>query len=49
MQLSQKRKIFSEFLFEFFIFRFNFEHFQKKMTLTSDVFLNLPTPKYVVR
>ena len=34
MQLSQKRKTFSEFFFFFFFafskFRFNFEHFQKK-------------------
>ena len=30
MQLSQKRKIFSEFFFTFSKFKFNFEHFQKK-------------------
>ena len=30
MQLSQKWKTFSEFLFAFSKFRFNFEHFQKK-------------------
>ena len=30
MQLSQKRKIFSQFFFAFSKFRFNFEHFQKK-------------------
>ena len=29
MQLSQKEKIFSEFLFAFSEFRFTFEHFQK--------------------
>ena len=50
MPLSQKRKIFSEFLFAFFRFRLNFEHFpKKKMTLTADLFLNLRTPKNVVR
>ena len=30
MQLSQKEKIFLDFLFAFSKFRFNFEHFQKK-------------------
>ena len=30
MQLSQKRKIFSQFFLAFSKFRFNFEHFQKK-------------------
>ena len=30
MQISQKQKTFSQFLFAFFKFRFNFEHFQKK-------------------
>ena len=30
MQLSQKRKTFSEFVFGFSKFRFNFEQFQKK-------------------
>ena len=28
--------------------RFNFEHFQEKMTFIADVFLNLQTPKNVV-
>ena len=49
MQLSQKRKILSNFFFTFSKLRFNFEHFQKKMTLIADVFLNLQTPKNVVR
>ena len=49
MQLSQKQKILN-FFFAFFQFRFTFERFQrKKMTLTSYVFLNLRTRKYVVR
>ena len=41
MQLSQKSKIFSEFFFAFSKFRFNFEHFQTIMTLTSDVIFQL--------
>ena len=49
MQLFQKRKTFSEFFFAFSKFRFNFDHFPKKMTLIADVFLNLQTPKNVVR
>ena len=49
MQLSQKRKIFSKFFFEFSKCRFNFEHFQTKVTLIPGVFLNLRTPKDVVR
>ena len=49
MQLSQKQKILN-FFFAFFQFRFTFERFQrKKMNLTSYVFLNLRTRKYVVR
>ena len=49
MQLSQKRKIFSQFFFAFSKFRFNFEHFQKKITLIADVFSHLRNPKNVVR
>ena len=49
MQLSQKQKIFCQFFFTFCKFRFNFEHFQKKMTLIADVFLKLRTPENVVR
>ena len=37
------------FFFVFFKFRFKFEIFQKKMTITTDLFLNLQTPKKVVR
>ena len=40
MQLSQKRKIFSEFFFfAFSKFRFNFEHFAKKDQPPSSYFL----------
>ena len=49
MQLSQKQKTFSSFFFAFLKFEFSFEHFQKKMNLIADVFLNLRTPKNVVR
>ena len=41
MQLSQKRKTFTEFFFAFSEFRFNFERFRKRMTLPAHVFLNL--------
>ena len=49
MQLSQKGKIFPEFLFAFSKFRYTFEHFQKNMAIIADVFLNLRTPEEVVR
>ena len=51
MQLSQKRKKICEIFFAFPKLRFNFEHFQKKkkMTLIADIFLNLPTPKDMVK
>ena len=50
MQLSQKWKKFSEFLFKFSKFRFNFEHFQEKDDGNSfNKFLNLRTLKNVVR
>ena len=49
MHLSEKGKIFSEFFFPFSKFRFNFERFQKSMALIADLFLNLRSPKNVVR
>ena len=49
MQLSQNRKIISEYFFANCKFRFNFEHFQKRATLIADVFLNLRTLKDEVR
>ena len=55
MQLSKKRKISSDFFFFFFFFLhfLNLDSilkiFRKKMTLIADVFLNLRTPKNVVR
>ena len=47
--LSQKQKTFSEFFSAFLKCTFNFEHFQKKMTLIADVFPKLPSPKKVIR
>ena len=56
IQLSQKGKTFYSIIiiiiiiiFAFSKFRFNFEHFRKKTTLIADVFLNLRTPKHVVK
>ena len=52
MQLSQKRKIFSEFFFFFWYF-VNLDSIlnilKKRMTLIGDVLLNLRTRKNVVR
>ena len=48
MHLSQKPKIFSEFICAFFEFVLNFEHFQKKTTLIAYVFPKLPTAKDVL-
>ena len=47
--LYQKQKTFSEFFSAFLKCTLNLEHFQKKMTLTADVFPNLPCPKKVIR
>ena len=50
MQLSEKRKIFSQYLFAFSKFRFNFEHFQKNENPQAlNVYLNLRAPENVVR
>ena len=49
MHLSQKQKIFSDFISAFFESAINFEHFQKKMTLIAYVFRKLPTTKRVLR
>ena len=54
MQLSQKRKTFSNFFIYLFIFftfsefKLNLEHNQKRKILIADVFSNLGTPKNVV-
>ena len=49
MHLPQKQKIFDEFFAAFCKFAFNFEHFQKKMTLIAYVFPKLRTTKDVLR
>ena len=49
MQISQKRKILSEFFFNFLNLDSILNIFQIEMTLIPDVFLNLRTPKHVVR
>ena len=48
MQLSQKRKIFSNSLLHFLNLHSIFNIFEKNMTLIANVFLHLRTPKYVV-
>ena len=49
MDLSQKRKIFSEFFSAVFESALNFQYFQKKMTLIAYVFAKLLTTKHVLR
>ena len=49
MHLSQKQNIFSEFFSAFFESTFNFERFQRKMTLIAYVFPKLPTTKNMLR
>ena len=49
MQLSQKKSDFRFFFCAIRKSRFNLEKIKKKMTLTADLFLNLRTPKTVVR
>ena len=49
LQLSQKQKTFSEVIAAFSKARLNFEHFQKKLTLITDVFPKLRTRKNVVK
>ena len=47
--LSQKQKTFSEFFSAFLKSTLNFEHFQKKIKLITDVFPKLPSSKNVIR
>ena len=49
MQFSQKRKIFPQFIFDFVNLDLISNIFKKTMTLIADVFVNLWTPKDVVR
>ena len=48
MQLSKKKHFFTIF-FSVSKFRSNFKHCQEKVTLIAGLFLNLQTPKNVVR
>ena len=45
MRVSRKKKTFSDFFSAFLKSSLNFKHFQKKMTLTADLFPKLRTPK----
>ena len=47
MQLSEKLETFSAFFIAFSESALNFEHFEKKMSLIAQVFLELLTPKDV--
>ena len=49
MDVSQKRKIFSEFFLHFLNLDSIFNSLKKKMTLIAYDFFNLRTPKHVVR
>ena len=49
MQLSQKGKTFPEIFFDLLNLESIFHIFKKNMTLIADIFLNLRTPKNVVR
>ena len=49
MQLSQKQKKLPNFFLHFLNFVSIFNIFEKPMTLIADIFLNLRTPKNVVR
>ena len=49
MQLSQKRYIFSQLFLHFLNLDSILKIYEKKMNLIADVFLNLRTPKNVVR
>ena len=49
MQLSQKQKTFSEFPSALMKSRLSFEYFQKRMSLITDVFLKLQTPRNMVK
>ena len=49
MHLSQKQKIFSQYISAFFESALNFEHFQKKRMFIAYVFPKIPTTKNVLR
>ena len=45
MHPCRKQQTFSEFFHAYLKSELNFEHFQKKITLTADIFPKLRTPK----
>ena len=49
IHLSQKEKIFSQFVSAFFESALNFEHFQKKRTFIAYIIPKLPTTKNLLR
>ena len=49
IQLSQKRKNFSEFFFAFLKSILNFKYLSKEVSQLADVFPDIPPPKYMVR
>ena len=49
MELSQKQKTFSEFFFAFLNSTLNVKNFPKKISLTADVYAEIPAPKKMVR
>ena len=49
LQLSEKRKNFCQFLFAFLKSTLNFKHLPTKDDPRSDVFLEIPAPKNMVR
>ena len=49
MQLSQKKRTFSEFFFAFVISISNFKHLPKKVTLIADVFPEILAAKNMIR
>ena len=48
MQLSEKKKTFSQFSFPFLKSLLSLKHFPKKMTLIADVFPEILAPKSMV-
>ena len=49
MHVSQKKKIFPEFVSAFFESALNFEHFQKNGTFIAYIISKLPTTKNLLR
>ena len=49
LELSQKQKTFSQFVFSFLKSILNYKDFSKKITLRADIFPELPTPRNMGR